>query len=56
MNDEFKNNNYDDEIKEQIGDVQKVLDDDFFDCLEHDEYNNKIKEIIKKVLDEKNDK
>ena len=56
MNNEFENNNYDEEIEEQIGDVQRVLDDDFFDGLEEDEYNYKIKEIIKKVLEEKNNK
>ncbi|HAJ77781.1 MAG TPA: hypothetical protein DCO89_01770 [Clostridiales bacterium] len=56
MKDDFENILFVDEIEEQIGDVQKVLDDEFFDIMEQDEYNNKIQKIIKKVLNEKNGK
>ncbi len=56
MKDDFENILFVDEIEEQIGDVQKMLDDEFFDIMEQDEYNNKIQKIIKKVLNEKNGK
>ena len=56
MDNNFEDYVNDNEIEEQIGDVQKILDDDFFDVLEQDEYNYKIKEIIKKVIDNKNNK
>ena len=53
------NNNVDDSLlneEDSIYTNQIILDDEIYENLEQEEYNDKIEKIIKKILDEKNNK
>lgn len=52
----FDDNIFDGDIEEQIGDIERLTDEEFFDKIELDNYNDKIKKAIKKVLEQNNDK
>jgi len=50
----FDDKNFTEDIEEQIGDIEKLTDDEFFDKLELNEYNEKIKKSLNKILEQNN--